>query len=119
MKNFSHKKEWNSQITQAHVEPPPIPLIKVTWGGNSEKDFVKMRLCRDPTSGILDFYEFKISLFGNSQLEDFLLFVPNLNMTLTVSGTMDTGAQIQYLCTLVCGEALHQFEFLSYDVEST
>ena len=27
--------------------------------------------------------------------------------------------KIQYLCTLFCGEALHQFDFLSSDVENT
>ena len=40
-------------------------------------------------------------------------------MTLAESGTLDTGTKVQYLHTLVCGEALHKFDLLSADVEST
>ena len=36
MKNFSHKKGLESGTTQVHVEPPPITLIKVKYGGKSE-----------------------------------------------------------------------------------
>ena len=40
-------------------------------------------------------------------------------MTNAKSGTLDTGAKIQYLCTLVCGEALRHFDSFSDDVERT
>ena len=43
----------------------------------------------------------------------------NFNMTLVASGTMDMGAKIKYLLTLVRREALRQFDLLSADVEST
>ena len=39
-------------------------------------------------------------------------------MNLVASGTLDMGARFQYLCTLVNGETLHQFDPLSSDVES-
>ena len=42
----------------------------------------------------------------------------NLNTTLAASGMLDIGAKIQYLCTLIHGEPLRQFESLSADVES-
>ena len=42
---------------QPHVEPPPIPLIKNKHDNNLEKDFVKIKLHRDPTSSSLDLYE--------------------------------------------------------------
>ena len=29
MKNVSHKKKWNVGLVQVHMEPPPIPLIKI------------------------------------------------------------------------------------------
>ena len=38
-------------------------------------------------------------------------------MTLETSRTLATDAKTQHLCTLVHGEALHQFELLSDDVE--
>ena len=40
-------------------------------------------------------------------------------MTLVASGTLEAGAKFQYLCTLVCGEALLQFDLLSDCVEGT
>ena len=60
-----------------------------------------------------------MALFDNGDLEEFLLFVQNSNKGLEESGTMVTGAEIQYICTLVRGEALHQFESLSADTEGT
>ena len=39
-------------------------------------------------------------------------------MTLAASGTLEAGAKIQYLYTLVCGEALRQFDSFSAGIES-
>ena len=58
-----------------------------------------------------------MSLFDNGKPEKFLLFVRNFNMTLAASGTLKSGANFQYLCTIVCVEALRQFESLSANVE--
>ena len=33
-------------MIQAHVEPPPIPLIKGTYDGKSEKYFINIKLRR-------------------------------------------------------------------------
>ena len=30
MKNVLHKKGWGEETNLAHVEPPPIPLVKET-----------------------------------------------------------------------------------------
>ena len=57
-----------------------------------------------------------MSLFENGEPEEFLLSVRNFNMTLAVSETLEMGAKIQYLRTLVRGEFLRQFESLSADV---
>ena len=43
----------------------------------------------------------------------------NFNMTLAASGTLETGKNVQYLHTLVRGEALRQFELVYADVEIT
>ena len=48
-----------------------------------------------------------------------MLFFRNFNTTLVVSGTLEAGVKCQYLCTLVRGEALRQFDSLSVDVEGT
>ena len=46
-----------------------------------------------------------------------MLFIQNFNTTLAASENLETVAKIQYLCTLVHGKALRQFDSLSADVE--
>ena len=36
-------------------------------------------------------------------------------MTLVASGTLETEAKVQYLCTIFRGEALRQFDLVSAD----
>ena len=59
----------------AHVEPPPILLIKQTSTSKSDGDYVKLNLRRDPTSSPSDLYEFRMSLCGHGDTEEFFLFV--------------------------------------------
>ena len=59
-----------------------------------------------------------MALFDNGKPKEFLMFVRNLTMTLKASGTLQTGMNIQYFCTLVCGKLLHQFDALSAEVKS-
>ena len=47
------------------------------------------------------------------------MLVRNFNMTLAASGTLEAGANFQYLRILVRREALRQFDLLSDDVENT
>ena len=64
-------------------------------------------------------YGFNMALFDNSEPEELLLFMKNLNMTLAASWTLATGTKIQYFNTLVCGKLLCNFDLLSADVEGT
>ena len=116
MKNVLHKTVWCTDINPAHVEPPTIPLIKETPTGNSYGDYVKLKLCRDPTSSTLDLYGFRMSLFDHGDPGEFLLFVRNFKMTLASTGTLDMNVKVQYIFTLVRGKVLHQFYLLYYDV---
>ena len=59
-----------------------------------------------------------MALFGNEDMEEFLLFVRNFQMTLEASGTLTSGAKIQHLHTLVCGEVLCQLDIFSVGVGS-
>ena len=77
MKNVSNKKKWNIGVLQVHVEPSPTPLIKSNHDDKSEKDFVKLKLRRDPTSENSDLCKFKMGLFDNGKPVQFLLFVSN------------------------------------------
>ena len=69
MKNVSHKKNWNLGTIQVHVDPPPVPLVKRNTNEKLDKDCVKVKLHRYPTSEKSNLYKFKISLFDNGKPE--------------------------------------------------
>ena len=115
MKNVLHNKGCNSGTNPAHVEPPPIPVIKETYNSKSDEDLIRLKLHRDNMSSTSDLYEFSISLFEHGKTEEFLLFIRNCNMNLATTGTLETDAEIQYLCMLFCGQALRHFDLLSDD----
>ena len=83
-----------------HLDPPPIPLIKINHDNKLDKDFVKLKLCRNLTSAMPDLYEFKMALFDNGDLEELLFFVCNLNMNLVASGMMGMDTKVKYIPTL-------------------
>ena len=64
------------------------------------------------------FMNLKMALFDNGNMEEFLLFINNFQMNIEASGTFDAGAKIQYLYTLLCGDALCQLDMLSAEVGS-
>ena len=88
------------------MESLPITLIRSKNDAKSDKDGVKIKFCRDPTSEKLDLYEFEMALFDNDDPKEFLLFVRNFQMTLKESVTLDTSAKVRYLYMLLHGESL-------------
>ena len=58
----------------------------------------------------LDLYDFKMALCGNSDPEEFFLFVRNFQITLDVSKILVASTNIQYLCMLLHGEVLRQID---------
>ena len=75
-------------MTQPHVDPPLILLIKKKHNGKLDKHFVKLKLRRYPKLYTWDIYKFKFSLSDNGEPEEFSFFVSNFNMTLAASGTL-------------------------------
>ena len=75
MKIVLHNKWWGVDTNTAHVESPPIPLVKEISTGKSDGDYVKLKLRRDPKYSTSYPDEFRMSLFDHGELEDFLLFV--------------------------------------------
>ena len=71
------------------------------------------------TSAKSDLSYLLMALLDNGDPKEFLSFVRKFNMTLAASGMLATGDKIQYLCTLVHVELLHQFDSMSTDVEGT
>ena len=117
MKNVLHNKGWGADTNMAHAEPPTIPLVKETSTGKADGDNIKLKLRRYTMSSMPDIYDFIISLFDHVEPEEFLLFVRNFQMTLAATGTLEPAAKVQYLHTLVRGEALCQFDLLCSDVK--
>ena len=58
-------------------------------------------------------------LFDNGDPEEFLLLLRNFNTNIAEIGTLDMGANIHHLLTLVSEEASHQFDSLSVEMEIT
>ena len=81
MKNVLHKKKYNVGTEQVHVDPPLIPLLKRKNYEKPDKDCVKIKLRRYPTSQKSELYEFKIVLFYNSDPEELLLLIRNFITT--------------------------------------
>ena len=57
-------------------------------------------------------YEFKMALFDNADLEEFLLFQWNCQFTIKASGIITAGEKIQFLHNLLRGEYLGEFKTL-------
>ena len=110
------KNGWVTGTNPSHVEPPLIPLIKEAYTGNSDVDYVKLKIRIYPTSSTLDLYKYSIYLFDHGKPEEFLLFIWNFQMTLADTGTLKSEVKVQYLRTLFHGKALHQFDLLSAEV---
>ena len=105
-------KTWRTGAVQIYMNLPQIPLIKIKNDKKAETYCVKIKLCRDPTSENLDLKRFKMALFGKGDPEEFLLFVQNFKMTLEALGKISANSNIQYLCTLLLGKSLRQFDTL-------
>ena len=73
---------------------------------------VKIKLCRYPTSETSNLFEIIMDLFDHGKPKDFLLFMQNFRMALKAPGTLADNANLQYLCTLLHGELLCQFDTL-------
>ena len=117
--NIFHKKSCNLGMTQVHVEPTTTPLVTRKYDGKSDTDFVKMKFCRDPMPSTSDRYEIRMYFFDNCNPEEFLLFMRNFNTNLVASRTLETGTKVQYLCTLVRRDTLHQIDSFYTGVEIT
>ena len=116
MQLFLRKKGYNFLTNSEHLEPLTNTLNKETYNGKSDKKIVNILLRIYPTSSTSDLYQFKLSLFDHGNQKEFLLFICNLNMTIRATGTLEIDVMIQYLCKIVHGEELRQFDLLSADV---
>ena len=60
-----------------------------------------------------------MNLFDNGDPCELLLFISNYKMTLEYPGMLTSNVNIQYLCTILCGEALCEYGNLCIQVGNT
>ena len=74
MKNVYLKNIWRTGAVQIHVEPPPMFLNQSKINLKTERDYVRIKLRRNPLSEKLDIYEFKMDFLTiESQRNSFFL----------------------------------------------
>ena len=112
MKYIYHNKRWLSGAVRIHADSPPTPLIKIEIGKNSEKYYIKIKLCRNPMLEACNMYELKMALFENEEPKYFLLFQWTYHMMFGEPGNITVGIKIQYLHNVIRGEELHELKTL-------
>ena len=94
-------KGWGVDNNSAKIEPSTIQLVKETSTSNSDGDYVKLNLRRDPTSIMSELYKFRMSLSDHSKSKELLLVLRKFLMNIAAAGTLESEAKDQYLQTLI------------------
>ena len=110
---------WKIVDVQARIEPPPISLIKATSEKAEEYNMIKINMCRDPASATSKTYELKVQTFENGKPEEFLQMTKDFKNATDGTGTTSATGRIQFLRTMLRGEALREFDVISSQVGIT
>ena len=76
----------------------------------SECDIIKIKMRRDLSDTKSETYELKIATFENGQAEEFLALMKNFKTALDGKGTTSAAGKINYLRTILRGEALQEVD---------
>ena len=68
---------------------------------------------RNPASVGYETYKFKMTIFEDGRPEDLLQFLNNFNKVIDGTGMTTVTERIYFICTLLRGEALHEFDNLA------
>ena len=104
---------WCSADVQALIEPPPIPIINVEEGEYKASNTIKINMRKNPESAVAETYKLKMATFKNIQPEEFLTLMRNFNIVINGMGNITVASRINDLRTILCGEALRDFDKLS------
>ena len=67
--NIHTKPVWLRVDVQAHIYPPPIPLIKSVTENVNKYDIIKIKMRQNPESADSDTYKLNIATFDNRKQE--------------------------------------------------
>ena len=97
---------WISSEIQAQIEPPPIPIVKNEPVEVNKYDIIKINMHWNPYSTESETYELKIVTFDHGQPEEFPKLTKNSKRAVDRAGATKTAGKINYLRTILRGEAL-------------
>ena len=60
---------WLSADMQAHIEPPPIPIIKLEVNDYRTTHIIKVKMRRNPSAAVSKTYNVNMNMFDDFQLE--------------------------------------------------
>ena len=117
---MSSRRITGSQVTSHTMwNPHPIPLIKVyPEERKKESSYVEAIICGYPASASSETYEAKLAMFNNSKAEELLLFICD-SKKIGATGATYASGWIHYLHTIICREALHEFDILANSTGTT
>ena len=104
---------WLSAEVQARIEPPLIPLIKKYPKEVNEYDIINIKMRQNPSDVASEIYELKIVTFKHVQPEEFLQLMKNSKREFDSTVNITTAGKINYLRTILRGEALRDFDELA------
>ena len=88
---------WISADTQARIETPPIPLIKLEVDDESTNQIIKVNMRRQQSSVACKTYNINMKIFDNGQPEEFLSILNNFKIATEGTVTTTPSGQINYL----------------------
>ena len=76
-------------------------------------------MCRYPASDASKTYKLKVQTFENDKPEEFLQMMKDFKTGIDGTGTTSAPGKIEFLRTMLCGEALREFDVIESQVVST
>ena len=111
--------KWINSDVQARIEPPPIPLLRETTRNTEETNIIRIKMHRGPESATSKTYELKVQTFKIFKSEEFLQMMKYFKTGIDGTGNTSASGKIQFLCTMLRGESLIEFEVIANQVGST
>ena len=97
---------------QAHIKPPPIPLIKLEVDDDSTNHIMKVNMMINTSSLASETYNVNMNTLDVGQPEEFPYLLKNFRIAIDGTGTTSPPSWINYLCTMLSRQALGDFDKL-------
>ena len=103
---------WISADILTHINPQPIPLIKVELDDYCTTHIIKVKMLRNPSSAASEMYNVNMNMFDDGQPEEVLSLFRNFKIAFDGTITTNQSSWLNYLRTMLHVQALRQFDEL-------